>query len=884
MATTVWGQARALLDGADVPALVAWIGGLDRSTRQDVARELPGYLRAARDPADRGRALALLVAGAGVFDDPEEAADWLARPELRPWSAVPGHADLTGPVAAVTASRPPEWRTEVAHRAAERLRATDLTWQDASLWHLAAALAGDTPPLGDGFVVNWVVWGGRPERLADDPFLDALLPRMFRVEGLGRRLVWDKPGDDRQASWADAVLGLTRSGRLDRGTVLDLCLERFQLGGRPQDLYWFVRLHDALEPTPDETAARLRAYVLLLADAPAPVAAAAFQRVRRIDEAGRLDVEPFAEAAGHLLARPERKLAGAALTWADRSARKRDRVDATLLALTAPFGSPALRDRAAKAAAKHLALASQETRRLVRDAAVVLPAELRERLTAPEPEPPAPPAPPAYRPRPLPPPLTTPAEAVALHLSGDRSWPAAERLMAALVELSFRAPDRLREAFVRALPGAGRPGTITATLNMGTPEEWVTCAVRAVLSPAHRQDGLAPLMRFHRKAAWYERSDDEPVPHRFLIWRMREIVSTIGRSPVLLATPTESGGHLDPSVLVRRLERLAAAGVEPGPADLVQALLRLPRGAAAPTSHLTSRAARAVRAWMAAGGLPDPEVTVTLTEADRPVPLLPAGAPTGERDGPRRPHRGGPPDSLTATVTLPTAVPPDMERLCSIQHDELWPRPPASFFGPHDWWPAVLPSHREIAAAHLLPHLVRWGEGDHGQGATLRGLAGADGPAGPATATALVFGLGSRSPEVRRGAVRALLVLSARNQPPPDLGTALATLVVHDQVVLGRVTDALAEVAAEGAHAHVWAAVRDALPHLLPVPGRRAPSGLTALLTLAVRTVEATGATGSLPELDALVARRGANRLTAEATRLHRALTLRTVPLDIRVS
>ncbi|SNS25923.1 hypothetical protein SAMN05216276_1006196 [Streptosporangium subroseum] len=71
-------------------------------------------------------------------------------------------------------------------------------------------------------------------------------------------------------------------------------------------------------------------------------------------------------------------------------------------------------------------------------------------------------------------------------------------------------------------------------------------------------------------------------PHFFLLHRFSELYLALREGtlpPVLLATPTALSGHLDPDVLVDRLAACAAAAVEPLSADLLQALLRLPRGA-----------------------------------------------------------------------------------------------------------------------------------------------------------------------------------------------------------------------------------------------------------------------------------------------------------------
>ena len=71
-------------------------------------------------------------------------------------------------------------------------------------------------------------------------------------------------------------------------------------------------------------------------------------------------------------------------------------------------------------------------------------------------------------------------------------------------------------------------------------------------------------------------------------------------------------------------------------------------------------------------------------------------------------------------------------------------------------WPMVLPSHRDIVAAHCVPHLgraVRAGE-------VLLALARAEGPFGPAMAVALARGLVSARAAEREAATEALLHLA----------------------------------------------------------------------------------------------------------------------------
>ncbi|MEV0821680.1 DUF7824 domain-containing protein [Nonomuraea rubra] len=69
-------------------------------------------------------------------------------------------------------------------------------------------------------------------------------------------------------------------------------------------------------------------------------------------------------------------------------------------------------------------------------------------------------------------------------------------------------------------------------------------------------------------------------PHWAMLLRCAEILSALKRGtlpPYLLATPTCTSGRVDPAELVDRIEGYERAGVRHLPADLEQALLRLPR-------------------------------------------------------------------------------------------------------------------------------------------------------------------------------------------------------------------------------------------------------------------------------------------------------------------
>lgn len=868
------------LDSGDAELAARLVGELDDDARRAVAKDLPDRLKAMRAASPygelpRAKAEPLLVAGAGTLGGPAAAATWLCRRDLRLWWAPDAFLRVSAALRAVTAARPDEWRAEVAHRVAGRIRVSD---GESMLWHMAAALAesAGTVPDSDGFVVGWVTERDFPG--ADDPFLDALVPKLFEVNAVGGALADDEASPQwrsaRKGTWAGALSGMAASGRLDRALLLDGCVRRFLRGGTVRDLRWFIALHDALEPTVDETAARVRDYVRLLPAAPSTVAGLALREIRRADDRGGLDAALFGEAADALLFRPEKKLVQAALTWLDRTARKRDRVDATLRAVTAVFGSDALdlRERAVTVATRHADRASEAVREEVRAAAADLPAVLREPVAAafgavetaagPEPSP----GPPPFTPREAPAPIGSLgelAEEFAVLLRADEEWRTSERFLAALVEFAYRDLEATRAALRK--PADDLASWITdadrhSYWRAYVQASWIAFPVQSLLRPAKSHglaEALASLLKGRSRKAG---TVFHPQMERFLTLRRHEIASAVGKAPVLLATPTEGSGHVDPGVLVERLERIEAAGAGPGRADLTQAMLRVPReidpAAAARARRLESKAGRTLAAWLADGGLPDPAVECTVL--DKPLASV-------------RGRTVRLPTRILSTVDVPGDS--DIAHLCAFPEDGWTDFGTAGIRAAQGFWPSVLPSHREVTAAHLVPDLAGASEEDLDQGAIMLDLAEADGPTGAATGTLLACALAHRGQNERADAVEALLVLSARGDlPAAATGTALGRLAALKRLTLPRAVKALTAAADGGGHAGVWAILAAALPHALPGPGERAATGVPDLIALATRLADTTGARGAIASVQEVAARGGSSRLVKESARLHRTL------------
>ncbi|MEU4577650.1 DUF6493 family protein [Nonomuraea sp. NPDC023979] len=845
-----WGEIRKLIEARRPDRVAEKVAALDGAARQDVAARLPGLLKELRGRFDRwddgliGYAAALRVAGAATIGGAAAVAAWLLRRDFTPrWGrAEPG----TRLVLAVLADRPAAWRADLAERLALRVRAGDEAGAA-----LALAVLGETgiePPHHDPLVAAWVTRGA--DGLADDPLLDHLLPRLFEATGVGRALQWDStPG----AGWLGALTALAEAGRIKREALIEGCVRRFLLGGSAVDLRFFVRLHEALDPAPAETAPHARDYRCLLASAPGPVAELAMKRLRRVTG---LSADDLGEAWESLLFRAERKLVRGGLSWLERSVRHEPSlaaVAAAPLARAFAADSAELREKAVELVLACAGGMDEEGRAAVREAVGLLPAGLGRQVAETVGGGEVAQAEPVFTPPPLPsaparsqeaePPIETVEELGRLLMAGaPRSWQAWERLLAGFVTLAYH--DRAGVA------AEMYPRLFSSSVDDYRSGEW-TRPGQWLLGAARSLSGTAPA-----RGVWQAFLPRRvAVPHLLLLHRGAEVLRAVEDDtlpPLLLATPTHTTGHVAAAELVRRMEVLEAAGARPPAADLQQALLRLPRtpdpDAAERASRLTSAAGRMVAAWTC------PEAEVGLAWE--------CGSANGDHDCHRRHgHTLRPVVSIDATATgLPL-----VDAMLSLP----WPHSQAEHCA---WWPSTLPSHREVAAAHLMPHLLTRGWGPLHVGAEqARQLARAEGPAGEACAAVLARVLGD--PELPES-VGVLLEAAARDElPAAGIGRQAGLMAAQGTIRLTDLTAALDAAASQGAHAHVWRIAAAALPLLLPRPGERPRHGLAAFVALAGAAAGWSGARGEIPEVRDLAARKGAGDLLRAIRALHDRLT-----------
>ncbi|GAA2572605.1 hypothetical protein GCM10010435_54230 [Winogradskya consettensis] len=844
-----------------------------------------------------GEAPLAVLAAVGLLPTAAKTAQVLRRRDIALDAAA------VGPVVTVARARGIPWLTDLAHRLGDSAERWDFV---AGLLHAENA----APPTSEAFVQGWLWELDFPhiprqrsvplvDRLRTDPFLPALLPRIFEIDGLGTRLLFESRRSGIKHVLLDALAQLCADGTLDRATVLDGTLDRLVRGDRPGALRAFVVLHDHLAPTREEVTARAGDYLRLLTDAPGNVAAMAQKALLGAD------VEEFAllDASRVVLTRPEKTLVKKQLTWLGKLARSPE--VAEVIAVAADHPAPEIRDRA-------------------RALTGALPAPAVAVVTARGDDLPAP-----TRPADAPPPISDVdelREEVALLLR-DLSAGPLERVLDGIVRLSATTsvPGAARSTSVpsaaqsTSVPGAARSTSVPSaaqstslagavqptflagvllpmleTGNFGRDGWDALClcpAIGGVLWAAAAPSAgaratwlgkLGEILRAHEHPL--QGRGSVPPLHRLLALRLAEISALLtyggsrpldragltlpaGGGPVgyhgLLATPTSSTGAIDATALY---ERVAALGDRaPWRWDLFQAFLRIAPGIDEPlatrAAALGTPAGDALAARLRAGGLPQPVQEEVLVE--------------------RRPNKTGrfwqdeawerlPPWRLLTRTTAPPGTDPDSEVLLTgivgtveTSYHRSWT----------SYWPALLPHHRGLIAAAALPQVASAADSDLRDGAAILPLlAECAGDGGVALPTAVAYGLAARHPQDRVAALDAFLTLAAAGTlDPAAVGSSLGRLAARDALKPSRFLEPLRDAAAAGAPLSVWRVLAAALPSMLQAP--KPPRGTPDLLTLATETATTTGVRLDVDGLAAAAARPGGGRLVTEARRLAGANT-----------
>ncbi|QOC95326.1 hypothetical protein D0Q02_16650 [Micromonospora craniellae] len=836
--------------------------GLPEPRRREIGVELTAWFKK-RDKETwwtTGSGTALAVAVVGCLPTAAQAAAIIGR------ASVPVDGTRAARlVLAVAQERGVTWLGDLAYRVAARFG--QRTWVDDWLF-VAEVLRveGSPPPTDDRSVQLWLTAVQFPDRgrrgaptpvadrIRDDPFLPAMLPRLFEADGIGTQMMfdvhwksWDEP---KRHALLTALAQLGAEGVVERTALVDGALGRLLRGDRPTALRAFTTLLGLLALSSAEIAARATDHLRLLTDAPAPVATMAQKALRQVPD---LELESVLDASRQVLTRPDKALVRTQLTWLDKLARQHpDRATeiAEVIALGADHPAVELRDRAAALAARH--------------GVVPEPPDLGPARTGPRGDDLPAPAPSA----PAPAPITDVdelAEEVAALLGTRYQGTPLERILDGMVRLTATDGPRVHAALA---PVIERRHWSWANEHQYDP--LCLCEVLVdVLKSAGVEQPARPRSRWQALLDAVRRSEPSapelvgtnprvPPVHRLLRARLAEIgvhVNDPGNTG-LLALPTAANGTIDPLALV---ERLAALGARtPGHWDLTQALLRLPTDAdeavAGTAAALGTPAGDRLATWLRDGGLPQPVMRQSTLHRKR------QGRYSWD-------HPYMPPERLLVELSPPDGH-ADPDGLLTLHPTSIG----VEHFGWVNLWPSLLPGHRGVVAASVLPLVANTADLDQRDGtAVLPLLAEITGPGGIALDLAVAYGLGARHAPDRVATLDALLTLAAAGQlDAAGTGTALGALVTRDRVKLSRAVEPLRDAAQAGVPLTVWRLLAATLPALLTPP--TAPRGTIDVLTLASETATATGVRLDVPGLAEVAARGGSSRLVTEARRLHQAL------------
>lgn len=887
-APVTWEQLRECIADGNAGRVRAMLEIYRGAQLKHVLKDLAKYRRELRqlERTDGGAAVArrtpLLTAALLCADTPAQAASWLNNRGLT-WDLV---RQLDVMVELLTSRHETGWIGDLALRLAEKLAPEP----DFSYWQFVDALARHARvpvPATPAYIRGWV-WmarwrqqgpravAGSPNTLVnwlrDQPCIRDYVLAVFDTDGIGADLVPSTRAEPIQDDrWAYALGVLVAEGRIDRGELLDACAARLIRGDRPGSLRGFLALFEELAPSGAEVEERLVSYLSMAASGPAAVAKVALRELRALDTGKPLGARDLAALCESVLLRPEVGLAGAQLAWLDAALRRDQGAAALLLpALGAAFAhpTPSIQQKAINLLAKHVAKADSAVLEALRAAAASLDPALRgdaERLLAPTapsdttPTASTPPdhapahativRPPEFRPSPLPALPQTPGELVtafaASFTQGELSALEVEQIMAATTIVVHRDRDALADAF-RPLADrhANDPFRALDVWQLHSFPTALRCLFQAVLGEDFR------IGRRIRIGA--ERAVD-PAPITATLLRIQELTDALlpkQSVPVLLATPTEANGAIDPAVFDERVAAYVSRGIEPLPLDLEHARIRV----SPEPSRRTAEDERAIAELLA------PETVSGHTMEALGKPRI--GAVTSPRSELWEQVRQLP--SIRALLY------PRLEWDGRVR----WPLQDWWASTPHEIhrWPTLLPHDPDQVAAHALGQLFEQARGDnHERTSIFPQLAETAGRPGPLTHLALCYGLAAQHMENRVAAQDALLIFAARGLLCAEwLGGLGAALWQQNMIRGSRLLESLDRAEQAGMPADVFGVTAALIRGTAKRPDTR---GLPDLLFLATRCALGAGIHGvEIDGLAELAALTKPKRVTAEAKRLQKAL------------
>ena len=237
--------------------------------------------------------------------------------------ALPGDFDAAY---RILSDRAPDWLPGWVEHILERPE-----FRVAGVWQLARRLVreGLIPrPDGDPYIEVMIAGlaASQDRRVrdaleGDAELLDDEVWRIFEVEGgdAGGLVTADASYNEKDG-WSQALCELAAAGRLERGRLLDASLDALARDFATHRAGWHARFHEALEPTAEERAERLGAYLGLLASPVAPTVGFAMRALAKIPP-GAVAADALVEALPAALASDRKGVVKDALKLLDRVAK-----------------------------------------------------------------------------------------------------------------------------------------------------------------------------------------------------------------------------------------------------------------------------------------------------------------------------------------------------------------------------------------------------------------------------------------------------------------------------------------------------------------------------------------------------------------------------------
>ncbi|MEY9895705.1 hypothetical protein ABIA31_009395 [Catenulispora sp. MAP5-51] len=873
----------ALLAGGDAKAVAAFFEGTTEKERRTYIKPLKEFLRTIswrameqenwRDFYKR-RKLAgqtLTPAAMAVFSNASATAKFLR--SVQRLDAFDSHEPAIAQ--RVLTDRAPAWLTDLPGALLETLEPEDAFELVAAVSETADVRLAPTPE----FVRAWGVKfrsvydedKAKAEILAD-PRLAEVLPLLFDND----------ENDDLFTSYSwfhAAATTAVQQGLVPRSEVLDASLRRLLRGGRPGAMQDHLAFWNTVEPVDGEIVQRVSSCISLLSSQSGTVARTFLAALKTVSDHGLLDIELAVEAASIAVTRSEKNVVKTTLSWLDSLVAGNPRRAGQLVGTIAiAFGAQAadLQERAVKLVGKHAkTLAEDERVRLVDEARIYLAPDLAATLAGllgvsqdtsmddlgldagyPEVAP--------YVPRPLLPPIASPAELAEVIASLKHADPVEamvfERVLEAIVAFERTDSAALREALAPVLergPGTGwevRQTTLTPRSALSA----LVVAAAGIGSDVRRFPHRAEVKQLWSRArtsgrAWWRRTRTTPAD--FLLLRAAEIHAALGMPdlPPLVAVPTSPTGSIEPAVLAARLRECEARGWTPLEADFHQALLRLPDDCGdVDVSGFRSKEGSRFAAWVAGERVALPEAE----PADPQTLALDRARPRAEIQ--RRASRGH--------VLVPETL---LELVPGVWHE------PERCWDQSDWtacWPAILPSRPDLAATAMIGGLDWSTAPPSSASAVVLAEAEQEGPH-EMTHRLIAARLVHDDIQLRASGVDAALVLAARGLlDPVRLGTALVAELKASAAGMRRAVPALRDLANGGAASAVWEAITLALAGVLPPAVPKTLSGTADLLVLATELAGVPGERTPIAEVSALAQKKGGSAVTNAARRLEAVL------------